>query len=246
MVTCFVGRPTGYDEIWCIGDTHFLSQARAVLQDLHDVDAFKSDTPKQRLPYILENYEVITGAFHHSWSFTTQIKGGLNSLLAERWKLPCYIYIFFSNDQIEDSEVLGEELHSVIKRLFTDISRSITERKVLLPKKSQRYKPPTVCVVRTVPKANKRQEEKNFKNKRRTLNRTLQRLASDFQWRSVNVDTILPSNETLFGSNGHDLSKEGFRLFWQFISDDLKALVNDAPRSTSFKTCQLYKKPRIY
>lgn len=214
----------GYDEVWFIGDTHFLAQARAVLEDLNDVESFSRATSKVRLPYLLENFEVLFGSFHHSWSFTTQILGGLNGLLSTKWRLPNYIYMLFSNDQISDSEVLGEELYDVLKELFTSVNRAITARKVLLPKKARRYKPPSVCVVRTVPKSERKQSEKTFKNKRRTLNRAIQKTAADFQWRTINIDNILPKQEKHFDDQGNDLSKEGFRVFWEFVSEDLRCV----------------------
>lgn len=230
-VFVFAGSPTGYDEIWIIGDTHMLARARAVLQDLKDIQLFNKEEPRARLPYIIENFEVLTGAFHHSWCFTTQMIGGLNSLLADKWKLPNYIYILFSNEQIHDSEELGDELFPVLKDLFTAITRAITTRRLLLPNKAKRSKPPSICVVRTVPKSETKQAEKNFKNKRRTLNRALQRLAADFGWRTLNIDTILPKQEKHFDESGEELSNEGFRLFWNFISDDLRA-VESASRTS--------------
>lgn len=246
-ICLITGTPTGYDEIWIIGDTHMVSQARSVLIDLADIEAFNRKEPKSKLPYMLQNYEVLSGSFHHSWCFTTQILGGLNSLLADKWKLPNYIYILFSNDQIHDSEELGEELYPVLEELFTAINRALISRREILPKKAKRYKPPTVCVVRTVPKSNRKQEEKNFKNKRRTLNRALQRTALKFKWRTINIDTILPKQDKHFDDNGDELSKEGFRVFWSFLSEDLQAFERPITSSNkTFKNCSYAKRQDYY
>lgn len=170
----------------------------------------------------MDNYEVIIEAFHHSWSFSTQIKGGLNQLLSRKWKLPNYIFIMFSNDQIVESEILGDELYNVIANIFRQVARAITERRALLPKRAKRHRPPIVNVVRTVPKSDKKQEEKNFKHKRRTLNRAIQKIAADFKWRTINVDSILPKSDCHFDEKGDELSKQGLEQYWKFISEDLR------------------------
>lgn len=218
----FLGQPTGYDEVWVIGETHVLSQARMVLLNMKELDNFSGHNPRQRLPYLLDNYEVITSPYHHSWSFTTQIKGGFNHLLSSKWRLPNYILIIFSNKQIQDVDILGDGIHEVIMNLFTSIARAITERKDILPKKARRFKPPQIIVIRTLPKLDARMKEGNFKFKRRTLNRVLQRLASDFQWNSINIDAILPSCDKHFDESGHELSEEGFRQMWMHISQTIQ------------------------
>lgn len=227
-----LGKPTGYDEIWVIGDTHMLSLIRSALDELRDNDNFINTGSRQRLPFILENFEVYFGTYHHSWSFTTQIKGGLKDLLSTKWKLPNYIYIVLSNDQIEDSEILGDLLYDVLNATFMDVSRLLTERKVILPKRARRFKPPAVCIVRTVPKSEMKQNTNNFKNKRRTLNRALQQVAADFKWRTVNVDTIRPKVDSHFDEKGDELSTQGLRLFWEFISEDLKGWDSGTPPKT--------------
>lgn len=161
-------------------------------------------------------------AFHHSWSFTTQIKGGLNQLLSRKWKLPNYIFIAFSNDQIEESERLGDEIYGVITDIFKHIARSLTERRSILPKKARRHRPPVITVIRTVTKSDKKQQERNFKHKRRTLNRAIQKVSADFKWRTVNVDSILPRFDNHFDDKGEELSRLGLEEYWKFISDDLK------------------------
>lgn len=220
----------GYDEVWLIGDTHLLAQSRPALDNLRELNNFNSNAPRQRLPYILEYYETIIGAYHHSWSFTTQIKGGFNFLLSTKWRLPNYIIIMFSNRQIEDTEVLRDEAHAVLKDLFTAISRAIAERKVKLPKKARRFKPPQMIIMRTLPKADRRMREQNFKLRRRSLNRVLQRLAAEFQWRSINIDAVLPSCEKHFNESGHELSEEGFRQMWLHISQTIQDLDNGPVR----------------
>lgn len=236
------GSPTGYDEVWCIGDTHLLSQARIVMEEMKDIDSFKSGGPKTRLPFIFENFEVFVGSYHHSWSFTSQMLGGLNYLLSTKWKLPNYIYIFFSNEQISDMELLGEEFFPVLKKLFTNINRAIVERKSILPKKAKRFKPPVMCVVRTVTKSEDQQNSKNFKLRRRALNRTLQKLATEFQWKSINIDSILPKQAENFDERGNDLSKIGYQLLWQFISNDLRTMEHgqapDQRRLVKIPWCQ--------
>lgn len=115
------GRPTAYDEAWFIGDTHMLAQPRSSLEDLKDEDSFNSKGMTSKT-YLLDNYEVVFGSFHHSWAFTTQIRGGLNSLLTAKWKLPNHIFIIFSNDQITESEVLGDELYDVLADTFVFVT----------------------------------------------------------------------------------------------------------------------------
>lgn len=186
------------------------------------------------MPYILSNYEVFINSFHYSWCITTQIRGGLNNLLSSKWKLPNHLYIIFSNDQVDDSEILGGEIYKVLNDLFTYISRVLLERRVQLPKKARRFKPPSITVVKTVPKLAENLEMDDFKIKRRTFNRALQKEAANFYWRSINIDAILPSQKENFTSNGEDLSSEGFIKFWTFISEDLHTL-DDSERIRSRK-----------
>lgn len=221
-----------------------LAQARATLEELKDANQFNNTETRARLPYILENFEVVVGSFHHSWSFFTQITGGLNSLLSAKWKLPNYIYIMFSNEQIKESEELGDLVYNVITNLFTKINRALLERKNILPKKARRSKPPQICIIRTVPRSDKKQEEKNFKNKRRTLNRAIQKMAAEFQWRTINVDTILPKTRSHFDEKGENLSKEGYRIFWDFISEDLRELEEENKRLQPKR--QFYNYNRYY
>lgn len=237
----FAGAPTGYDEIWVIGDTHLLVQLGRALEALKQADSFDRHHTKEpeRLIYLLNNYEVIFGTFHHSWSFTMQIKGGLNYLLSMKWKLPNHIYIVFSNDQIQDSEILGDQLYPVLMDLFTTVSRAIEDCKILLPKKARRSKPPSITVVKTVPKSEQKQHEANFKNKRRTLNRALQKVASDFKWRTLNVDDILPRHARHFDDRGEDLSDEGLSIFWRFLSENLKFM--DTPNNLPSNKKQTYR-----
>lgn len=203
-----------------------LAQIRSALETMKQGDSFNRNEPanRGRLIYMLENYEVFFGTFHHSWSFTTQIKGGLNYLLSTKWKLPNYIYIVFSNEQIEEAEILQDEFYTVLDSMFSSVLRSINQRRAVLPRKAKRFRPPQIAVIRTVPKSNVKQNEKNFKNKRRTLNRAIQKVAADFKWRAINIDDILPKFDKHFNERGEELSEEGLRIFWNFLSDDLKRL----------------------
>lgn len=217
------GNPTGYDEVWVIGDMHFLANARRCIEALKDVDGFNNKTDKLEMLYILNNFEIFISTFHYSWCFTTQIRGGLTHLLSTKWKLPNYLYVVFSNDQIQDSEILGDEIYKVIQDLFTFIDRAITDRKVVLPKKARRYKSTEVVIVKTVAKETEKLLSNNFKNKRRSFNRALQKTAQNMKWRSINIDSILPTVKENFDDSGEDLSKEGMTLFWKFISEDIKS-----------------------
>lgn len=136
-ICLIAGFPTGYDEIWVIGDTHMLAQLRSSLKSLKQADSFNSkrDSAASSLLYILTHFEVLFGTFHHSRSFTTQIKGGLNHLLSTKWKLPNYIYIVFSNEQIQESEILGDEIYSVLNRLFTALAELSLREKCCCPEK---------------------------------------------------------------------------------------------------------------
>lgn len=203
-----------------------MAQARTSLEALKEIDNFNNRSDERKLPFLLDNYEVIISSFHFSWCITTQVKGGLNNLLSTRWKLPNFIYVLFSNDQVDDSETLGGEIYKVLDDLFTFISRSILERKLELPKKARRFKPPSVVVVKTVAKSTENLEIDDFKLKRRTLNRAIQKEAANRQWRSINIDSILPGQRENFTDNGEDLSDEGFRKYWSFISEDLKSTVH--------------------
>lgn len=104
------------------------------------------------------------------------------------------------------------------------------ERRHQLPKKAKRSKPTKIIVVKTVAKATHKLNENEFKFKRRSLNRALQKTALDFKWRSVNIDAILPNQEANFEVNGEDLSDHGMELFWTYLSDDLQEL--ELPRAT--------------
>lgn len=206
-----------------------MAQARRTLDNLKDKDAFDNTTEKKRLPYILQNYEVFFGTCHYSWSFTTQIRGGLANLLSTKWKLPNHIYVLFSNDQIEDSDILGDLLYKVLTDLCTFINRSLAERKSALPKKARRANPTEVTIVKTVARSNEQLSTNNFKNRRRTFNRALQKTALSFGWRSINIDAIIPSDKQNFDDDGNNLSETGLKLLWQFLSDDLRALTNASP-----------------
>lgn len=217
------GKPMGFDEAWFIGDTHLISMIRKTFEELKEADGFDR-MGRQNLLYIIQQFEVFMGSCHYSWSFTTQIKGGLADLLSSKWKLPNYIYILFSNDQITESEVLGDEMYKVLENLFTFVTRAILNRKAELPKKAKRSNPPIITVVKTVAKSNDQLSVDNFKNKRRNLNRALQKVASNFKWRSINIDAILPDAKELFDDNGNELSNLGLKAFWKYISEDIKIL----------------------
>lgn len=222
----------GFDKVWIIGDAHLLALLRRGLETLKDGDAF-SNQQKKKLLFMPENFEVIIGSFHYSWSFTTQIRGGLNTILGTRWRLPNYLYIFFSNDQVDDADILGDQVYPLLDKLFSYINRRLTERKVVLPKKARRYKPPIVTVVKTLPKAIDRLNENNFKIRRRTFNRALQKSALNFKWRAINIDTILPTTHSIFDDKGEDLSDLGLQCLWEFISEDLATM--EYPQTSSTK-----------
>lgn len=173
---------------------------------------------------MLENYEVITGAFHHSWCFTTQIKGGLNDLLSSNWRLPNYVYILFSNDQLDDCDILGDQIFNVLENCFTAVNRALIQRRFNLPKKAKRYKPTTVVVVKTVAKNESQMKENNFKLRRRSFNRALQKTSAELKWKAVNVDAIIPNQEDNFDEKGNNLSDRGFELYWNFLSEDLQCM----------------------
>lgn len=144
-----------------------MSGARKSLDALKDSDAFNNRADRTNILYILDNFELTINTFHYSWSFTTQIRGGLTALLSSKWKLPNYLHVVFSNDQVSESEILGDEIYKVLQDLFTFINRKLLERKVVLPKKARHYKPTQVTIVKMVPKA--MENLNNFKNKRRTF-----------------------------------------------------------------------------
>lgn len=129
-------------------------------------NGFNRDTPKERQLYLLQNYEVHVAGFHHSWCITTQIRGGLNSLLSSKWKLPNHIYICFSNDQVEDLEILDNEIFKVLENLFTYLNRAVIERRAVLPRKAKRGQLTSFTVVKTVAKATNTLNAGKFKFKR--------------------------------------------------------------------------------
>lgn len=172
----FVGQPTGYDEVWIIGDTHLLSLARKTLNSLKDGDGF-SRKGFDRLIYLLDKFKVFMGTCHYSWCFTTQIRGGLADLLSNKWRLPNFICILFSNDQVDNAEILGDEIYKVLTNLFTFINRAISERRALLPRKAKRNTSTAITVVKTVAKSQELLNKDNFKNKCRTFNRALQKVS---------------------------------------------------------------------
>lgn len=205
-----------------IGDTHFLAKARKSITDLKDSEAFSS-SGRDKLPFILENFEVCISSCHYSWCFTTQIRGGLADLLSTKWRLPNYIYILFSNDQIPEADILGDEIYKVLEDLFTFINRVIISRRVQLPMKSRRCDPPSITIVKTVVPPQKQLMTANLKNRRRSFNRALQKVALNFEWRSINIDAILPSENSNYDDQG-ELSPKGMKAFWNFLSEDLRML----------------------
>lgn len=217
------GEPLSFDEIWVIGDTHFLAKARKSLTDLKDTEAFSS-SGRGKLPFILENFEVCIGSCHYSWCFTTQIRGGLATLLSTKWRLPNFIYILFSNDQIQEADILGDETYKVLEDLFTFINRAIIARKTELPKKSRRCDPPSITIVKTVAKPQEQLNTANFKNRRRSFNRALQKISTIFGWRSINIDTIIPSEKSNFDDQG-ELSDQGMKVLWNYLSEHVRMLV---------------------
>lgn len=205
-----------------IGDTHFLALIKGGLEDLGNNDLFSSSTARQSLPYLLNQYEVVISQCHYSWAFTTQIKGGLAHLLSTKWKLPNYIYIMFGNEQVKECDILGDEIYKVLENLFTFVNQAIIDRKIKLPRKAKRINPPGIVIVKTVPKAEGLMDVANFKNCRRTFNRALQKTAYNFNWRSINIDAIVPSITPNFRDDGEELSRLGSKLLWKFLSDDIK------------------------
>lgn len=205
-----------------------MAQTRKALDELKGTGGFNR-MGKSNLLYMLEHFEVYIGSCHYSWCFTTQIRGGLADLLSSKWRLPNYIYIMFSNDQIEEADVLKDQIYKVLEGLFTFINRAIITRKIELPLKSRRSDPPKITVVKTVAKATRQLNTANFKNRRRTFNRALQKVASTFKWRSINIDSIIPDVSSNFDQTGHNLSDEGLKLIWNFISDDVKRMHQPGP-----------------
>lgn len=191
--------------------------------DLQDAGSFSRIEKERNRPqlFMLDNFEIITSIYHGSWAFSAQMKGGFNELLSTRWKLPNYIVMVFSNDQIEELNVLGDEIYPILNTIFCNVCRGITSRKLQLPKKAMRAKPPTVIVVRTVTRPARMQDVNNFKFKRRTLNRAIQDTALKYNWKTINIQTILPGLNEQFNDKG-DLSEEGFRAFWKYISQEIE------------------------
>lgn len=228
-----------------IGDTHLVAQARKVLNDLKEAEGFNR-VGKGKLLYLLEHFEVFIGACHYSWCFTTQIRGGLANLLSTKWRLPNYMYILFSNDQIEEADILKDEVYKVLEGLFTFINRAIISRKADLPTKSRRSDPPKITVVKTVAKSTEQLKIDNFKYRRRTLNRAIQKVASTFKWRSINIDSVVPDIASNFDQTGHNLSDEGMKLLWTFISDDVQMLnqANQGTIGNNVKTKTTHYGPR--
>lgn len=222
MYLLITGKPTGFDEIWVIGDTHILARTRQGLENIKQRGGFTTQhIQNNKLPYLLENYEVILSPCHYSWAFTAQIKGGLAHLLSTKWRLPNHLYIIFSNDQVDDSDVLGDMIYKVLEELFTFVDRAILERKMALPRKAKRGIQTKFTVIKTVAKSQELLNRDNFKNRRRNFNRALQKISSNFNWRSVNIDAIIPTKKAFFDEQGNDLLEEGAEAFWEFISQDL-------------------------
>lgn len=90
---------------------------------------------------------------------------------------------------------------------------------------------PTVVVVRTVSKSKKFQDLNNFKNKRRTFNKALQKMGERSSFFTMNIDEITPRKE-IFESDG-GLSPTGFNVFWNCINIEIKQ--NDIKRLQVFE-----------
>lgn len=212
-----VDNVTGFDELWIIGETTFMHTATKYLR------SFMRPGNQRSPPYLGSRYDVKYEINYKDKGTWVQIRNSLTALMNDNWKLPNYLLIIFSNKSVQETLHYAHDLDIPMNSLSDFINRVFFERTAALPCKALRPSDPQVVVVRTVSKSQKFQDLNNFKNKRRTFNKALQRMSERVRFRSLNVDDILPGKD-IFEPDG-ELSPMGFQLFWNYISLDIK--IND-------------------
>lgn len=217
---------TGFDEVWIIGETTFTHTALKYLRPLIH-NGRKDENP----PYLTSRYDCYWEVDYNGKTVWEQIRNSLIAIMNTRWKLPNYIIILFSNKAVVDTLHIAQHLYIPLNNLGDFINRTIFQRTSELPARALRPSDPQVLLIRTVSKSDKYQELNNFKNKRRTFNKALQKMAERNQFKSINIDDILPAKD-LFEGNGN-LSLVGFAIYWNFIS--LEVRQNDKKRLTAFE-----------
>lgn len=223
---CIADDVAGFEELWVIGETTFMHKAIKYLRPLIN-SGRRTESP----PYFTSRYDIFWEIDYEAKNFWSQIRNSLVKLMNARWKLPNYIIIIFSNKCVNDTLHYAQHLYIPMNALGDFISRVIFERTSELPTRSIRSTDPQVVVIRTVSKSDKFQELNNFKNKRRTFNKALQRMGERSSFRTVNIDEVTPQKQ-LFDDNG-DLSPNGFNTFWNCINIDIRN--NDTKRLKAFE-----------
>lgn len=216
----------GFDEIWIIGETNFTHNAVKHLRPLIN-SGRKTEAP----PYFTSRYDIYWSIDYEAKNLWSQIQNSLVKLMNDRWKLPNYILLLFSNKCVNDTLHYAQYLHIPMNALGDFINRVIFERNAELPTRALRATDPQIVLIRTVSKSEKFQEMNNFKNKRRTFNKAVQRLAERSNFRAINIDEIMPKRD-LFEENG-GLAQTGFATFWSCINIDIRQ--NDVKRLNAFE-----------
>lgn len=205
----------GFDELWIIGETSFTHTATKYLRPL-----INSGRKLEAPPYFTSRYDLKWDIDYDSKACWSQIRNSFARMLNQHWKLPNYIIIIFSNKCIQETLHYAQQLYLPMNALGDFINRAIFQRTTELPARALRPSDPQVILVRTVSKSDKFQELNNFKNKRRTFNKAVQKLSERNGFKSINIDQILPSKD-IFNSSG-DLSAEGYNIFWNDINIFIK------------------------
>lgn len=123
-----VGNVPAFDEIWIIGERTFLHTAIKYLKPMINVD--RQVTP----PYLTSRYDVHWDINYKDDGFWAQIRNSFVTLLNNRWKLPNYVIVIFSNHCVNSTVHMAHHLHIPMDDLADFINRKFyKERQTYQP-----------------------------------------------------------------------------------------------------------------
>lgn len=209
-------------DVWILGDT-FLTEAVAVLRELQNQNRdelylYSEFDPQIYYPKLLAKE-----------SFASLIRCQLYTALEEHNKLPAVIILIVGNKNVDTKVLNPENTRKVWSALFTEIQRVIKTRKEDLPKKAKVNTEPVVCVTNMFPRFREFNEKKDltdetFKTKRRRFNGILPQIASNYEFKILPINGILPDHADFFSVSTGQLNGKGMKEFWINLSRELKIL----------------------
>lgn len=209
-------------DIWILGDT-FLTEAVSVLREMQHTNHDELYMYSQYDPQIYYP-SLMTKA-----TFAGQIRSELYTALEEHNKLPAVIIIVLGNKDVDHKVLNPQFTRKVWSALFTEIQRAIRTRKEDLPRKAQCEDEPRVCVANLVPRYRKHNDKtdcthESFKTKRRRFNGILPQVTSNFDYKVLPINSIIPENAELFMVSTGQLNGKGIKQYWENLSRELKLL----------------------